>query len=74
MSVDVGRLGRPSGSSDTILKEDHLMTIPLKLVLIGQAVSEEKTFKTFFPLGPRLKLYRLMLAAFVGRWSRRTQS
>ena len=32
MLVDVGRLGWRVGSSETILKGDHLRTIPLKFV------------------------------------------
>ena len=45
----VGHLGRRLESLDIILKEDHLKTIPSSLVPIGQAVSEEKIFETFFP-------------------------
>ena len=68
MSVDVGGLGWKMGSSDTILKGDHLRTIPSwfgpywpssfreeDLVPIGQAVSE-KIFKTFFPKVPNVKI------------------
>ena len=61
MSVDGSHLGWQAGSSDTILKGDHLRTIPVKVwSQIGLAVSEEKICKTFFPQGPMLKLCRLM--------------
>ena len=43
------------GSSDIILKGDQ-EPFNLHLVPIGQAVSEEKIFKHFFPLGTVIKL------------------
>ena len=54
MSVDVGSLGWRMGSSDTILKGDHLRTIPsnfgpnrLSWLADGYVVSEKKIFKNF---------------------------
>ena len=47
MSADVGGLGWRVESSDTILKGDHLRTIPSKFGPNGLAVSEEKIFKHF---------------------------
>ena len=48
MSADGGHLGWTTGPTDTILKGDHLRTIPPNLVPIGQAVSEKKIFKELF--------------------------
>ena len=56
ISTDVGCLGWLVGLSDIIMKGDHLRTIPTKSDPIGQAISGEKIFKTFFPYGPMLKL------------------
>ena len=54
MSVDIGSLDWRVGSSDTILKWDHLRTIPSTLVPIGHVVSEKKIFK-IFPIGSYVK-------------------
>ena len=50
MLADGGHLGCLSGSSDTILKEDHQSLVP-----IGLAVSVEDFLK-IFQQGPMLKL------------------
>ena len=56
MSADVDSLGWRAGSWDTILKGDHLRTIPSIFGPNWQSSFREEDFLTFFPLGPMLKL------------------
>ena len=54
MSVHVGRLGWQAGSSDTILKGDHLRTIPFKFGP-NRPSSFRKDFSNIFPIGFHVK-------------------
>ena len=55
MSVDVGRLGWPAGSSDTILKGDQLKTIPFKFGPNRLSIFRED-FKNIFPIRSYVKI------------------
>ena len=50
MSVDVGGLGWRMGSSDTILKWDHLRTIPSKFDPYWPSSFRGEDFKNIFPI------------------------
>ena len=54
MSADVGGLGWRVGSTDTILKGDHLRTIPAKFGPNRPCSFREEDFK-IFPIGSYVK-------------------
>ena len=55
MSVDVGSLGWWMGSSDTILKGDHLRTISSKFGPILAKQFQRRRFLNIFPIGSYVK-------------------
>ena len=69
MSADVVGVGWRTGSSDTILIEDHLRTFQKSLVPIGPAVSEN----IFNDLFCQNFLFLAMAAILVGGWGYRIQ-
>ena len=74
MSPDVGGLGWQAQTSDTILKGDHLRTIPTKFGPNWLSSFKREDFVNSFPIGSlMLKLCRLMSVVLVGGRSHRIQ-
>ena len=71
MSVEGGHPGWMSGSLDTLLKIDHRRNIHAMFALNWLTGFRGEDFKTYFPLGPMLKLCPPMAAILdggLGHW------